>query len=198
MSNHSSSPKTKTTTRFKTHTQTTTEHTPNKETPSRTTRPTAPQSPAASQEDSDDPDNDATIIFASDTEVGSAPSSPTTSQVSVTVAAPPPRSSRSTLSRSVPSTSPETSGQSDLHAYYQSRYPGKVPAPNEIKYPKKREAKYYVVTVGLEVGIFADWLVASGFVFGVSGARHKSFRDYSDAWAMYEQAYTSKTIRMLR
>ncbi|KAJ8091796.1 hypothetical protein PM082_021031 [Marasmius tenuissimus] len=204
----------KSTTRFKTHTRTTTEHTPNKvttrtttrtttvtitETPSRKTRSITPQPSVASEEDSDDPDNDAVIVFASDTEVESPPSSPTHSRASsVSTAAPPQRSSQSSHSTPVPSVPPETRGEDDLVAHYETRYPGKVPAPGGIKEPSARANTYYVVTVGLKVGIFTDWLVASGFVLGVRKARHKSYRDYEEAWDMYNQEYTAKRIRVVK
>ncbi|KAK1222477.1 hypothetical protein PQX77_014683 [Marasmius sp. AFHP31] len=200
MSNNStSSPPatpTKTTTRFKTHTRTTTEHTPNKvttrtttrtttvtitETPSRKTRSVTPQPSAASRDDSDDSDSDAVIVFASDTEVESPPSSPTHSRASsVSTAALPRHSSQSFHSTPVPSVSFETGGEDDLITHYETHYPGKVPAP------------------GLEVGIFTDWLVASGFVLGVRKARHRSYRDYEEAWDMYNQEYTAKRIRVVK
>jgi hypothetical protein len=38
-------------------------------------------------------------------------------------------------------------------------YPTSVPHPNTIRIPEKAMKKYYVITVGQEVGIFFDWYV---------------------------------------
>ncbi|KAL0057317.1 hypothetical protein AAF712_016051 [Marasmius tenuissimus] len=206
----------KSTTRTKTHSRTIVEQSPGKvsirtttrtttvvvtDTPSRPSRRAPPQSSSTvSEEDSDDPNDDAVIVFASATEADSVPPSPTdTLTHSVSVASPSRHTSQSMSSSaaSAASVPAETDGEHGLIAYYEARYPGKVPVPSQIMEANARAFMYYVVTKGIQVGIFDDWLVASGFVLGVSGARHKKYRDYSAAWDMYHREYTSKKIRVL-
>ncbi|KAJ8077373.1 hypothetical protein PM082_001803 [Marasmius tenuissimus] len=141
--------------------------------PCRDTPNTSP--PSTAQDDSDNPNDDATISFARDSDVDHTPTvvtaaSHTTSrsnppllsqlspslasESSVSSSSPVPLTQASRLqarSRSGNNQSPST--------YYEFRYgPGKIPHPNTMKAePKSRPEDYYVVTRGIQVGIFTDW-----------------------------------------
>ncbi|KAL0566396.1 hypothetical protein V5O48_015620 [Marasmius crinis-equi] len=147
-------------------------------------------------DDSDDPNDDATITFATDSEDESHPPSiflSTQTHVSLS----PSISSVSSLSRS--SDCPPNIPDSDrpLVAHYEARYPGKVPHPNTLKAKRTEFSPYYVVFAGLSVGIFGDWEAASDLVTGVSHAKHRSYPRFHQAWFAYFKAYQARRIRVL-
>jgi cadmium resistance protein CadD (predicted permease) len=74
---------------------------------------------------------------------------------------------------------------------------------------------WYVVTVGKQVGIFADWFVhlsisnyffslmvfrmtVSPLVLSVSGAVHKKFATRAEAEAVFTAALNSNNVRVIR
>ncbi|KAK1235911.1 hypothetical protein PQX77_000844 [Marasmius sp. AFHP31] len=144
---------------------------------------------------SDNPDDDATIEFATDSDEDLPPSSPTPhsngSQSS------PCLSSQSMPERTGPGPA-DTSSDRLLTAYYEERYPGRVPQPKDLREPETKFPVYYVVSSGKSVGIFTDWNLVSDLVLGVSKARFRKYKQYVHAWAAYRYAWASMRVRVLQ
>ncbi|KAL0575881.1 hypothetical protein V5O48_006103 [Marasmius crinis-equi] len=158
-----------------------------------------------------------TLVSLSDSEDSTtcppSPSSPPESQHDFTTRSESPTSSR--LSSSIPSTSslspsventtpshpdepiPRAETDDAIEAYYQSRYPGKVPHPDSYRSLPVNIGSYHVISAGTSVGIFTDWTHASHFVLGVSKNRHKEYRFSWQAWLAYRHAWESKHVRVL-
>ncbi|KAL0576683.1 hypothetical protein V5O48_005310 [Marasmius crinis-equi] len=118
-----------------------------------------------------------TLVSSSDSEDTAtcppSPSSPPESQHDFTTRSESLASSR--LSSSIPSTSslspsvetatpshpdepiPRAETDDAIEAYYQSRYPGKVPHPNSYRSLPVNLGSYHVIAAGTSVGIFTDW-----------------------------------------
>ncbi|KAK1230271.1 hypothetical protein PQX77_006646 [Marasmius sp. AFHP31] len=98
-----------------------------------------------------------------------------------------------------PAAEPERPTNDDqVAAFYEARYPGRVPSPGEPDNASLRGFPiYYVVTAGRSVGIFTDWNYASSLVNGVRHASHRSYTQSFRAWTTYRCAWESKKIRVL-
>ncbi|KAJ8093371.1 hypothetical protein PM082_020228 [Marasmius tenuissimus] len=175
----------------------------------------------ASDADIDNPNDDATISFstAADTSTITPPSlrssrpattpqsqcslrSSTTSrsQQSQPPSLAPQRSgSTSTSAHVTTATSSARSMDHELISYYEDRYPGKVPHPQTLASEVNRTStkQFYVVTSGLQVGIFTNWTFAASLVIGVSRAKHESHGKFYDAWIVYYREYRAKNIHVL-
>ncbi|KAF8070471.1 hypothetical protein FPV67DRAFT_1021889 [Lyophyllum atratum] len=51
----------------------------------------------------------------------------------------------------------------------------------------KKVKKWYVVTVGKDVGVFESWLEASSLISGVPGALHESFNSEEEARRIFHR-----------
>ncbi|KAK1225662.1 hypothetical protein PQX77_011386 [Marasmius sp. AFHP31] len=164
-----------------------------------TSSTSAPQPP----DDSDNPDDDATIEFATDSDSDFLPSSHISSRVHLGGSVPassqssPHLSSRSIPSKSEPQTS-DTNSDCLVAAYYEERYPGRVPQPRDLKEPEPRSPIYYVVTSGRSVGIFTDWNLVSNLVMGVSKASFHKHKQFVKAWVAYRYSWASMRVHVLQ
>ncbi|KAJ6499914.1 hypothetical protein C8R47DRAFT_268585 [Mycena vitilis] len=57
--------------------------------------------------------------------------------------------------------------------------------------------KWYVVTVGRDVGVFKTWIEVSPLVTGVSGALHQSFPSEEEAQAVFDEAERKGNVRIV-
>ncbi|KAJ7218039.1 hypothetical protein GGX14DRAFT_439374 [Mycena pura] len=57
--------------------------------------------------------------------------------------------------------------------------------------------KWYVVTVGRQVGVFNTWIEVSPLVTGVSGALHQSFSSEEDANELFAQEQSNGRVRIV-
>ncbi|KAL0063574.1 hypothetical protein AAF712_009491 [Marasmius tenuissimus] len=139
-------------------------------TPVPTARPPREPTPHEDFDDSDDPNEDATISFATDSEDESHPTSPPPSWMNLTAyttaSSQPPTRPSSTVIPAVPAAhvgDPVAAGAGNpgnegaVSAYYEARYPGLVPHLDKIDVHPTKFKLYYVVTGGTSVGIFTDW-----------------------------------------
>ncbi|KAK1225154.1 hypothetical protein PQX77_011910 [Marasmius sp. AFHP31] len=221
---HSSGPTTpvKSQTRTRSHTQTITKQSPGKfltrtTTTIHTTTVVIGNPPSSSQsrtsktssthDDSDDPNEDATITFATDSDNDHTPTVVSaTPPISPALSSRPSRSlppasslppSSPAPSISAPSSRLERDTEDHITAYYEHRYPGKVPHPDTLIPSASRPTYYYVVTAGVQVGIFTDWNHTSSLVTGISGAAHQRQRRFHRAWLVYNQEYRARRVRIL-
>ncbi|KAJ7924846.1 hypothetical protein B0H13DRAFT_1976335, partial [Mycena leptocephala] len=58
--------------------------------------------------------------------------------------------------------------------------------------------KWYVVTVGRQVGVFKTWIEVSPLVTGVSGALHQSFPSEEEAQEVFAQAQSTGHVKIVR
>ncbi|KAK1227507.1 hypothetical protein PQX77_009483 [Marasmius sp. AFHP31] len=172
-------------------------------TPSRQEQSRSPD-PSEEFDELDDPNEDASITFAS---AMSSPPTPPPSPSQHTL----PRSNRlspSTVRTELPSSGARAAAAShsasagrdnnnNISEFYERRYPGRVPHPEAIIPVVPSPPCYYSVTAGLQVGVFGDWNLASSLVTGVSGARFKGHRRFHQAWLAYYQEYMRKEIKIL-
>ncbi|KAL0058495.1 hypothetical protein AAF712_014812 [Marasmius tenuissimus] len=101
-------------------------------------------------------------------------------------------------SQSAPGAADESSDH-HIVAYYEERYPGRVPQPKDLtNEPDPKFPMYYIVTAGRSVGIFTDWNLVSDLVMGVSKARFYKRKEYVQAWAAYRYSWASKRVRVLQ
>ncbi|KAL0058927.1 hypothetical protein AAF712_014370 [Marasmius tenuissimus] len=183
--------------------------------PQSTHRP-PPSSSLDPADDSDDPNDDAQISFATDTEAEFSPS-PTPDHLRSSAyytarsqsPCPCPRPRPHPQRTRTPSVAPHradsqplpgtanTANDDDIIAYYEVRYPGRVPHPDFYNGCNTNCSDYYVVTAGKSVGIFTQWTVASDLVSGVRHAKHESYTEYYRAWLAYREQWASKNIRVL-
>ncbi|KAJ8083442.1 hypothetical protein PM082_009316 [Marasmius tenuissimus] len=205
---------------MRTHTRTVTEQSPGKvitrtttrttvvtESPSRSSRASSSYKPTSSRQstrhdDSDNPNEDATILFTTDLEPETASSSATVSNTygtprSTTRSQPSPPPSQASSPTSSPPTAESGDTEESLARFYEVRYPGKVPDPQTLRAPATTTRMFYVVTAGVEVRIFTDWNKASSLVTGISGAWHESQRRFYQAWLVYYKCYMSRSIETL-
>ncbi|KAL0566352.1 hypothetical protein V5O48_015660 [Marasmius crinis-equi] len=166
-------------------------------TPTVHTLPTIPGGVDGTSSNDSDPNEDATITFATDSEDETSPPSvflSTRTHASLS----PSISSVSSLSMSsvaCPSKIPDSDRH--LSAYYEARYPGKIPHPSTLTTDRTNFSPYYVVFAGLSVGIYDDWDEVSDLVTGVSHAKHRSYPRYYHAWLAYFKAYHARRLRVL-
>ncbi|KAL0566104.1 hypothetical protein V5O48_015910, partial [Marasmius crinis-equi] len=85
----------------------------------------------------------------------------------------------------------------EIRAWYEARYPGKVPHPFTLRGFAISHATYYVVTAGTSVGIFTDWNHAGEFVTGIKGNKHESHTRFYRAWLAYHYQWKRKKVRVL-
>ncbi|KAJ8087272.1 hypothetical protein PM082_006102 [Marasmius tenuissimus] len=158
----------------------------------------SPPSSQLDDDDSDNPDHDATISFATDSSDEESPSSPTltsTSSICVTTTA---QSQVDSVSQSTPAPGDANANLDEqTRAFYESRYPGQVPHPDDLQSIANTHPLYYVVTAGTFVGIFIDWNIASRFVIGVSRSRHHRYKELARAWKVYRNEWEARAIRVL-
>ncbi|KAJ6593933.1 hypothetical protein B0H19DRAFT_1092925 [Mycena capillaripes] len=57
--------------------------------------------------------------------------------------------------------------------------------------------KWYVVTVGRDVGVFKTWIEVSPLVTGVSGALHQSFPSEEEAQIIFDEALIRGDVRIV-
>ncbi|KAL0567343.1 hypothetical protein V5O48_014655 [Marasmius crinis-equi] len=150
--------------------------------------------------DSDDSDDTASPLSNLDE---SDPFSPARSESSTTSGLSSSISSTSSLNPSAtPASRPEEPiprAESDetIQAYYQTRYPGKVPHPNSFRSLPVNQGDYYVVSGGKSVGIFTNWNYAAEFVLGVRKNKYKHYTTSWQAWLGYRSEWETKQIRVL-
>ncbi|KAL0057715.1 hypothetical protein AAF712_015630 [Marasmius tenuissimus] len=171
--------------------------------------------PVHPADDSDDPNDDAQISFATDSE-SEMSSSPTPDQSCLsdndylTARSQSSHPRRFTPSTSAPSTSTpsltgshpapgtaNTSNDKEVIAFYNARYPGRVPHPEFYNGSNTNCSQYYVVTGGKSVGMFTDWSIASDLVSGVRHAKYQSYPEYYQAWLAYQEQWATKKLRVL-
>ncbi|KAF8200790.1 hypothetical protein BJ912DRAFT_582106 [Pholiota molesta] len=58
--------------------------------------------------------------------------------------------------------------------------------------------KWYVVTVGRDIGVFPTWLAVCPLVEGVSGASHQSFTSEAEARRMFAEEQAKGNTRIIR
>ncbi|KAK1218522.1 hypothetical protein PQX77_011588 [Marasmius sp. AFHP31] len=121
--------------------------------PSSSSQPT-PSQISSTPDDSDDPNEDATISLATDSDDDHTPTIvSTTPPVSTALSSRlshslPPASSLPTFSPAPSRLERDTEDR--LAAYYERRYPGKVPHPDTLVPSASSPASYYVVTAGVQ------------------------------------------------
>ncbi|KAL0571459.1 hypothetical protein V5O48_010511, partial [Marasmius crinis-equi] len=115
-----------------------------------------------------------------------------------------PVSSTSSLSPSITTTPssleepiPRTESDDTIEAYYQARYPGRVPHPNSYQSLPVNLGQYYVISGGKSVGIFTDWNNAAEFVLRVRNNKYQLHTKSWKAWLAYRHEWESKHIRVL-
>ncbi|KAJ7096288.1 hypothetical protein C8R44DRAFT_812630 [Mycena epipterygia] len=57
--------------------------------------------------------------------------------------------------------------------------------------------KWYVVTIGREVGVFKTWIETSPFVIGVSGSLYQSFRSEEEATRIFAQEQMKGNVKVV-
>ncbi|KIJ58806.1 hypothetical protein HYDPIDRAFT_33819 [Hydnomerulius pinastri MD-312] len=76
-------------------------------------------------------------------------------------------------------------------------YPAGIPHPRAITIPTSRRIKkFYVITVGQEVGIFFNWNDVGQRVNYISGALHQSYNTFQEALDHYTDAYERGELRI--
>ncbi|KAJ8088988.1 hypothetical protein PM082_014235 [Marasmius tenuissimus] len=171
-------------------------------------QPDAPSfSTPESADDSDNPNDDATIQFATDSESEGEPLPPSPSPpartgssgyLTPTINSRPPSSSRPgpAASAAIPPGTANVSGDDEIHAYYEKLYPGRVPHPDTYK-DSNNWSEYHVVSKGRSVGIFPSWNITTALVTGVRRAGYCRFDLHYQAWLAYRQAWGSKELEIL-
>ncbi|KAL0567613.1 hypothetical protein V5O48_014378 [Marasmius crinis-equi] len=174
-----------------------------------------------SEADSDNPDDDFTIRFASDSSEDeqhtiTPPPSPTlvVRSTSSRMQPLPTSSCASTISRSISTVSSITNSSSpagrqnsgnttayqsdpEIIAYYRAQYDNQV-APLESFHPTPKAKTYYAVVVGGCVGVYSSWdAEVAPYTQGYSGAIFDGHRRFHQAWLQYYKAYEGRLVRII-